>query len=611
MRRSLRTTTAIATSIALAIPLALPVSAQVQRPADIDESICAADMSQRDCRRAVRQARQELRQELRAQRQQGGAGGQAGDRPAGQVPGQAPAQGQAQDQAPAQGQGQVPAQGQGQGQGQRQGQAQAQGQAQGQGQAQTQPQAEEPRAQARPQPESVEDLQGMLGGDGDNASQEPARRAPDPQAEPSGTLPPEVQQSQSVEQAGDGSVPQGQSQSEAQRQPQRRPQAGGGESAAAQAAAGGQGDQSMAASGGDNGAVEETTETVTEDSVRRSDETFDEARERRRARRAERRAQAQEGSQGDGTAGQQVRDRNDDDDGIPDFLTGAVVGAAGALIVGSLLDDNREVVSTSDDRVVVRDQYGDLQVLRDDDAILRQPGSEVTTRRYQDGSSETIVTQPDGGQVVTVRNDEGRVVKRVVVAPDGRRTVLFDDTVTVDSVDVNTLPEPNRTAAPQVDPGNEDALRAALLSETRANRSFSLNQVRQIDRVRYLAPAVQVENITFETGSAAISPTEAQELLALGELMTGMIADNPNEVFLIEGHTDAVGSDVSNLTLSDRRAESVARALTEYFGVSPANMVLQGYGESDLRIQTDAAERENRRVVVRRITPLLQTAQLQ
>ncbi|MCW1933656.1 OmpA family protein [Pararhodobacter zhoushanensis] len=147
------------------------------------------------------------------------------------------------------------------------------------------------------------------------------------------------------------------------------------------------------------------------------------------------------------------------------------------------------------------------------------------------------------------------------------------------------------------------------MQQSAVGRRFSLNQVRQIDRVRYLAASVQVENITFATGSAAISPTEAQDLLALGELMTGLIQDNPNEVFLIEGHTDAIGSAVSNLTLSDRRAESVARALTEYFGVSPANMVLQGYGESDLRVTTQEAERANRRVVVRRITPLLQVTQ--
>jgi outer membrane protein OmpA-like peptidoglycan-associated protein len=91
--------------------------------------------------------------------------------------------------------------------------------------------------------------------------------------------------------------------------------------------------------------------------------------------------------------------------------------------------------------------------------------------------------------------------------------------------------------------------------------------------------------------------------------MAELIEENPGEVFLIEGHTDAVGSAAYNLTLSDRRAESVALALSELFDVPAANMVLQGYGETDLRVQTLDAERANRRVVVRRVTPLLQTAQ--
>ena len=90
--------------------------------------------------------------------------------------------------------------------------------------------------------------------------------------------------------------------------------------------------------------------------------------------------------------------------------------------------------------------------------------------------------------------------------------------------------------------------------------------------------------------------------------MTAMIRENPNEMFLIEGHTDAVGAASLNLTLSDRRAESVALALTEYFGVPPENMVVQGYGESDLRVNTQEAERQNRRVAVRIITPLLRQA---
>ena len=84
-----------------------------------------------------------------------------------------------------------------------------------------------------------------------------------------------------------------------------------------------------------------------------------------------------------------------------------------------------------------------------------------------------------------------------------------------------------------------------------------------------------------------------------------MLLDNPCEVLLIEGHTDAVGSDCFNLALSDRRAESVALALTEAFRTPPENLIVQGYGESFLKVQSQGAEASNRRATVRRITPLL------
>ena len=76
-------------------------------------------------------------------------------------------------------------------------------------------------------------------------------------------------------------------------------------------------------------------------------------------------------------------------------------------------------------------------------------------------------------------------------------------------------------------------------------------------------------------------------------------------MFLIEGHTDAVGSDVDNLSLSDRRAACVAEILSETFGVPPENLVTQGYGEQFLKIHTPGPEPLNRRVDVRRIGPLM------
>ena len=45
--------------------------------------------------------------------------------------------------------------------------------------------------------------------------------------------------------------------------------------------------------------------------------------------------------------------------------------------------------------------------------------------------------------------------------------------------------------------------------------------------------------------------------------------------------------------------------IVEQFGVPAENLSTQGYGRQFLKIPTEAPERANRRVAVRRITPLL------
>jgi OOP family OmpA-OmpF porin len=80
-------------------------------------------------------------------------------------------------------------------------------------------------------------------------------------------------------------------------------------------------------------------------------------------------------------------------------------------------------------------------------------------------------------------------------------------------------------------------------------------------------------------------------------------------VFMLEGHTDAVGNPEDNLSLSDRRAEAVAESLTSNFNIPPENLVTQGYGEQHLRVQTEGPSRENRRVMVRNITGLMAAGQ--
>ena len=188
--------------------------------------------------------------------------------------------------------------------------------------------------------------------------------------------------------------------------------------------------------------------------------------------------------------------------------------------------------------------------------------------------------------------------------------MLFDDTRQVEQVNVNELPQVTDRRSIGFAEVNEDDLAATLAAAQAAdvNRTFSLSQIRNIDAVRQLVPEINVDTVNFETGSAVIQPQEAEELAALGNAMRRIISQNPSEVFLIEGHTDATGAGSYNLALSDRRAESVALALSEYFDVPPENMVVQGYGETDLLVETLESERANRRAAVRRITPLLDSA---
>lgn len=294
-----------------------------------------------------------------------------------------------------------------------------------------------------------------------------------------------------------------------------------------------------------------------------------------------------------------------EDDGLSRFEQALLLGL-GAVVVGSVLENGDRVVERSGDRVVVEGENG-LRVLRDDNALLRRPGSEVRTETFSDGSTRTTVTRPDGTQVVTIAAADGRVIQRIVTRPDGTETVLIDDRRAAEPVDTAALPTPRPAPADVPDLNNEAALRAALEAEMAADvgRAFSLGQVRELRAVRELAPTIEVDAVTFETGSAAIAPSEAEELVALGRAIADLIADDPRAVILVEGHTDAVGSAATNLALSDRRAESVALALTEYFDVPPENLVTQGYGEAVLKVPTDTAERANRRAMVRNITPLL------
>ena len=315
--------------------------------------------------------------------------------------------------------------------------------------------------------------------------------------------------------------------------------------------------------------------------------------------------------QGDGP---RSRDNNwnrhwDRSQGMSDFEQFGLI-ALGAVAIGALLSNGDTVMSNSGDRVIYRDTYGNYGVYHDDDVLIRRPGDTITTQTFDDGSVATRIVQADGSIILTVRDANGRVVRRTVTYPNGREVLLFDDTRVLPPPIVAQLPPESPVDVLYTMQTGPDLLRAAFLTTPlqSANRFFNLSQIRDIPQVRYLAPEVELTTLAFPSGSSAVSPDQAQTLAVLGHVMADMIAQNPAEVFLIEGHSDAVGDPAMNLALSDARAQTTAMALTEYFGVPPQNLITQGYGESDMKNPTQGPDDANRRIVVRRITGLLPVA---
>ncbi|ASW06835.1 OmpA family protein [Rhizobium sp. 11515TR] len=289
----------------------------------------------------------------------------------------------------------------------------------------------------------------------------------------------------------------------------------------------------------------------------------------------------------------------------PDF-----VPPQGTTVQTIINQDNRTIVNVDNTYVVRHD---------DSERFIRGGERPVYEQLPRDRYRETI-DQPDGDRVVTIRNRYGDIIQRSRIDSSGREYVLFYSPELEDRPDNDDyfrdpgeyLP-PMRLLIPLsqyiIDTAsNRNADYYDFLREPPVEpveRIYSVNEVRYSARIRDKIRRIDLDTITFATGSAEIPMSQASTLRGVADGMSKIIKRDPTETFLIEGHTDAVGSAQSNLILSDQRAESVANVLTDVYGIPAENLVTQGYGEQYLKVNTLGPSQENRRVTIRRITPLV------
>ncbi len=236
-------------------------------------------------------------------------------------------------------------------------------------------------------------------------------------------------------------------------------------------------------------------------------------------------------------------------------------------------------------------------------AAEEAPAQQPNQKRVRKGGPQQ---PPDATEFETRQADPLRRVRRnspagpdVVVEPDG-------------PLGEPLPPRRIRKKGPEIvieTPSSDQILRkleAPVRMAPRRNERVTIREFKRRPELRRAAPSIDIQSINFEFGSAEIPSSQYRKVEIIANALDRLLDRRPDSRVLIEGHTDAVGSDYSNQRLSEARAASLKRMLVREFGMPPYALETVGYGEEYLLVPTSDEEWQNRRVTLRRIDDFVQ-----
>jgi outer membrane protein OmpA-like peptidoglycan-associated protein len=166
-------------------------------------------------------------------------------------------------------------------------------------------------------------------------------------------------------------------------------------------------------------------------------------------------------------------------------------------------------------------------------------------------------------------------------------------------------------ARQEAETARAEALRQQQLAQAEAAKADELRKKAEADRAELRARllrqlnsilethdtsrglVVNMSDVLFESGKYDLRPAARERLAKIA----GVLLAHPDLSLEIEGHTDNIGSDSFNQSLSEKRAGSVQDYLSQQ-GIPSDSMVTRGLGKSEpiADNSTSAGRQKNRRV---------------
>lgn len=156
--------------------------------------------------------------------------------------------------------------------------------------------------------------------------------------------------------------------------------------------------------------------------------------------------------------------------------------------------------------------------------------------------------------------------------------------------------ENDQTADLKMDDAAQDDEDTAQKQEEYLRQALENSEIAAITREGNLLAISLKGDVTFDTGSTVIMPGLYSEIHKVADAMIKY----PATVATIEGHTDSIGTESSNMNLSKLRAIAVKNLLVSR-GVDSSRIKTIGFGESHpvASNDTEIGRMRNRRVEIK------------